>query len=249
MANLTSMSGAFYGEDLAHAHHCGFTTVAVQAADRLMEELGKAKNTNGVIVELGCGSGVTAARLLAAKYQVVGIDVSPAMVEAAQVNAPRGEFHVASWADFEIPPCDAVIAINEVLNYVVDKSTTTKTLERLFGRVFKALWPGGVFLFDMAGPGRVPDGGPLTTTQVGDDWATITTTTEDKRGTLKREIATMRKAEEGIRVSEETHVQRLVSSAKVQEMLRKAGFRVRVAQAYEGERAFPGHSVFIARRP
>ena len=242
------MTVAFYGEDLAYTHFAGFSTIAEQAADRLFDELGKAKNTNGVIVELGCGPGITAAKLLLAKYEVIGVDISPQMLELAHENAPRATFSLGSWADFEIPPCDAVIAIGEVLNYL-DEGTTLKTVERTFGRVFKALWPGGVFMFDMAGPGRLPDHDEHTSTYVGDDWATIVTAVEDKKGILTRTISTMRKVEGGIRVSEERHRQRLIPSAKVQEMLRKAGFRVRVAQGYTGDRAFPGHSVFIARRP
>jgi SAM-dependent methyltransferase len=242
------MTVAFYGEDLAYTHFAGFGTIADQAADRLLDELGKAKNTNGVIVELGCGPGITAAKLIAAKYDVIGVDISQEMLDLAHVNAPRGQFTLGSWADFEIPPCDAVIAINEVLNYM-DPGTTLKTIERTFGRVFKALWPGGIFMFDMAGPGRLPDHAEHTSTYVGDDWATIVTAVEDKKGVLTRDITTMRKVEGGIRISEEQHKQRLISSTKVQEMLRKAGFRVRLAQGYDGDRAFPGHSVFIARRP
>lgn len=243
------MTVAFYREDLAYTHARGYTHLAVQAADRLIDELGKAKNTNGVIVELGCGPGATAARLLTAKYHVVGIDISPDMLALAREHAPRGEFIEASWTDWEIPPCDAVLAVNEVLNYAPDSSVTLKSLERVFARVFKALWPGGVFLFDIAGPGRVEGGGPQTTTVVGDDWATIVTATEDKKGILNRHITNLRKVDGAIRVTEEDHRQRLIPSAKVQELLRKAGFRVRVSQGYDGERAAPGHSVFIARRP
>ncbi len=243
------MTVAFYGEDLAYTHSAGFGAMAGAAADRLLEELGKAKNTNGMIVDLGCGPGLSAAKLIAAKYDVIAVDVSPAMLELARHNAPRATFVQASWADYEIPPCDAVIAIGEVFNYVTDAGMNQRTIEKVFARVFKALWPGGVFMFDMAGPGRVLDGGPQTSTIVGDDWAAIVTATEDKRGILTRQITTMRKTDAGIRVSEEEHRQRLLTSAKVQELLRKVGFRVRVAQGYGGERAFAGHSVFIARRP
>lgn len=242
------MTVAFYGEDLAYTHASGFADMGEAAAERMLEELGKSKNQTGLIVELGCGPGVTAAHLLANKYEVMGIDTSPAMIELARATAPRGEFIHASWVDFEIPPCDGVIAANEVLNYVSD-GVTLKTLERLFGRVFKALWPGGIFLFDLAGPGRVPDGGPVTNTLVGDDWATIVTASEDRRGLLTRHITNLRKVDGAIRVTEEEHLQRLIAPAKAQEMLRKIGFRVRTAQGYRGERAAVAHTVFIARRP
>ncbi len=243
------MTVAIYGEDLAHTHQAGYVDMAAMAADRLIDELARSKAEGGVIVELGCGPGTTAARLLAAKHHVIAIDQSAAMLKLARAAAPRAEFIHGSWTDVEIPPCDAVIAVNEVLNYVIEKGTTLRAIERLFARVYKALWPGGIFLFDVAGPGRVPGGGPVTTTAVGDDWATIVTSTEDKRGMLTRQISSMRKVGSGVRVTEEEHVQRLIPAAKVLEMLRKAGFKARALQGYDGHRAFPGHSVFVARRP
>lgn len=223
--------------------------MAAQAADRLLGELGR-DDAKRLVVELGCGPGVTAARLLAAGYDVVGFDQSPEMVALARERAPRGTFQEGSWTSAEIPPCDAVVAVGEVLNYTFDKAATLKGLERLFARVFKALWPGGVFLFDMAGPGRVPGGGPATFTAIGDDWAVLSVSTEDAgKRTMTRTITTLRKAGSGIRTTEEVHKLRLVPSAKVLELLRKAGFRVRPLQGYAGERHAPGLSVFLARRP
>lgn len=238
-----------YGEDLAFVHDAGFTQLAEQAAERLLEELGR-DDAKGTVVELGCGSGVTAARLGSAGLDVIAYDQSPEMIAIAKTRAPRATFHEGSWVSAEIPPCDAVIAVGEVLNYQFDSGVNAKALERLFAKVFKALWPGGIFLFDMATPGRVPGGGPVSSARVGDDWAVLAVATEDaKKGTLTRTCTTLRKVGSGIRTSEEVHKLRLVPGAKVQEMLRKAGFKVRPLQGYAGERHAPGLSVFLARRP
>ncbi len=241
---------SLYGDDLAYVHAAGYGDPAVTAAKRLIDELGRPPDTGGLVVEIGCGPGMSAELLVAAGFDVVGSDASPQMVALATARVPRATFTEASWASVEIPPCDAVLAANEVLNYTSESGTTVKALERLFGRVFKALWPGGIFLFDMAGPGRVAGKGPETHTQVGDDWAVVATTTEDaKKATLTRSITTMRKVGAGIRTSEETHPQRLIPASTVLEMLRKSGFKARSLQGYTGERASPGHSVFVARRP
>jgi len=237
---------SIFGEDLAFAHAAGWSHVGIAAADRLFDELGRSKNTSGLVVELGSGPGLSAARLLSERLDVIGIDISPHMVRLAQANAPRGTFHQASWVDFEIPPCDAVLAANEVLNYVSD-GMTLRHVERLFSRVHRALWPGGLFVFDMAGPGRVA--GTETTTTVGDDWAVIGQTSEDRRGMLTREITTLRKVDGRLRTATESHRQRLIPATKVLAMLRKAGFRARNFHGYDGERVAPGHAVFIARRP
>lgn len=242
------MGVTHYGEDLTYVHAAGFTRLAELAAERLLEEIHTGDSARGLVVELGCGPGVTAARLNAAGYDVTGVDTSPAMLALARTAAPRATFVEDSFLTYEIPPCDAVIAVGEVFNYLSDKGNTPKALERVFARVFKALWPGGVFLFDMAGPGRVP-GGKTTTVTTGEDWGLIAETQEDSRGILTRTITTLRKGPKGIVESEEVHRQRLVPAAKVLEMLRKAGFKARSLQGYDGKRFAPGHSVFLARRP
>ena len=82
---------SFYGEDLAYVHDAGFTSLAALAADRLIEELHRLSK-GGLVVELGAGSGVAAARLGAAGFDVLGIDASPAMIQLARENAPRATF-------------------------------------------------------------------------------------------------------------------------------------------------------------
>ena len=239
-----------YGDDLAYVHDAGFTSLASLAADRLLQEVHRDDSERGLVVELGCGPGVTAARLLAAGLDVVAIDASPSMLAIARKRAPRATFVEASFVSAEIPPCDAVIAVNEVFNYLSDKANTPKALERVFARVFKALWPGGVFLFDMAGPGRIAGNGSAHSESVGGDWGVLVDAVEDsKKAILTRTITTLRKTPKGIAQSEEVHRQRLVPAAQVLEMLRKVGFKARSLQGYDGNRAAPGHSVFLARRP
>ena len=132
-------------------------------------------------------------------------------------------------------------------------SHATFIIERVYdaapARVFKALWPGGIFLFDMAGPGRIPGNGIGHFVEVGEDWGVLVDAVEDKRGILTRTITTLRKTPKGIAQTDEVHRQRLVPAAKVLEMLRKVGFKARSLQGYDGNRFAPGHSVFIARRP
>lgn len=238
-----------YGADLAYTHNAGFTRLAELAADRLLEEVHHEGPERGLIVELGCGPGATAAKLLAAGFDVLGIDLSPDMLAIARKRAPRGTFVEGSFLTAEIPPCDAVLAAGEVFNYMFDKANTNKALERVFARVFKALWPGGVLLFDMLGPERLT-GGPFHHEAVGDDWGVLVDGAEDaKKSTITRTITTLRKTGKGVVQSVEVHKQRLVAPSAVLEMLRKAGFKARSLQGYDGERFAPGHSVFLARRP
>jgi SAM-dependent methyltransferase len=238
-----------YGPDLAHAHDRGFAELAEIAAERILALLRDRGLGPGLVVELGCGSGRTARRLVEAGYDVVGFDSSAAMVALARRTAPAAHFETASFVDADLPACEAVIAVGEVLNYLFDPTADgEKALARLFRRVRAALRPGGLFVFDLAGPGRVPGPGPARAWREGGDWTVLTETEDDPRErTLTRRIATFRRTGDLYRRSDEVHRQRLYGSGQVLELLRGAGFRARVLKGYAGEPFAPGHRVYVAR--
>lgn len=237
-----------FGEDLAAINASGRSLLAVDAAARLVDELGRARCENTVVVTLGCGVGLSSARLLSEHFAVTGIDGSSEMLDMAQRLAPRATFIKESWVTAEIPACNAVLASDEVINDAPD-GVTLRHVERLFARVFRSLSPGGLFLFDAAGPGRFPIGETHVDIEMGDTWGVIVESSEDRRGTLTRSTTTLRKVDGRLRVSEEAGRQRLLPQAKVLTMLRKAGFRARAFHGYNGDRVAPGHSVYAARRP
>ena len=104
-----------------------------------------------------------------------------------------------------------MIAIGEVLGYVGSAKGTKAELRDLFGRVRSSLRPGGLFVFDLATPGRVP-AGEDSAFRVGEDWAILYTAQEDSKGRkLQRRITTFRTISGGAtyRRSEEVHRLRL----------------------------------------
>jgi SAM-dependent methyltransferase len=108
--------------------------------------------------------------LIDAGYGVFGIDISKAIIEIAHRRTPEVEFQVGSLFEVEIPRCRAVTAISEVLNYLFDPENEERGLGRVFRRVHEALVPGGVFVFDVLGPGQVPAGTRAKGFGVGEDW-------------------------------------------------------------------------------
>jgi SAM-dependent methyltransferase len=239
-----------YGEDLAHIHDAGFSDLAATAAKRVVELLADSGIASGLVVDLGCGSGVTARRLTASGYDVLGIDSSEAMIELARLNAPAARFRVGSIVTEPLPDCRAVTAIGEVLNYLPETVDRAHGVPGLLGRIHRALRPGGLLVLDVAGPGRVPGGGPVRVWTASADWAVLVETREDDAPrVLSRHITTFRRSGTLYRRGEEQHRQRLYRSSEVLGLLRAEGFRARALRGYGRTPFAPGHSVFVARKP
>jgi 2-polyprenyl-3-methyl-5-hydroxy-6-metoxy-1,4-benzoquinol methylase len=109
---------AWYNADLAYIHDVGFRDYALKSAPGILEILKARQIPPGLIVDLGCGSGLLTELLERVGYRVLGIDISPAMIAIATARVPTAEFQVESLFTVEIPPCAAVVSIGECLNYI-----------------------------------------------------------------------------------------------------------------------------------
>ncbi|MDP8952627.1 MAG: class I SAM-dependent methyltransferase [Actinomycetota bacterium] len=239
-----------YREDLAYVHDAGFLSFAENAAPMLVEALRSGGLERGLVIDLCCGSGPLSRRLSDTGYDVLGVDISGAMVEMARKRVPGGRFVEGSILSLELQPCVAVAAVGECLNYLFDEGNTEEGLEDLLRRIHEALIPGGVLLFDAAGPGRAPGPGPSRIHAEGEDWAVLATAEEDgERGVLTRRITTFRKVGELYRRGEEVHHLRLIRREAIATQLRNLGFNVRILDSYGEMRFPPGLTGFLARKP
>ncbi len=240
----------WYGEDLAYIHDVGHAEFALESAPGILEILAQSGIRDGLVVDLGCGSGLWARELIDAGYSVLGIDISEAMVEIARRRVPEAEFRVGSLFEAEIPPCVAVTAVSEVLNYLFDPENERQGLARLFRRLYDALAPGGVFVFDVLGPGQVAPGATVRGFRVGEDWTVLSEREEDaERGTMTRRIVSFRKVGEHYRRDDEVHRVRLYDPSELSAELRRVGFRVRTMRAYGRYPLAEGLAAFLARKP
>src|SRR5581483_7507797 len=121
-----------YTADLAYIHDAGYGGFARRAAPAILRLFKRKKITKGLVIDLGCGSGIWARQLVDAGYEVLGIDQSPDMVALARTLVPEGRFVSASHFDAELPPCVAVTSMGECLSYQFDKHHSAKTLRKLF---------------------------------------------------------------------------------------------------------------------
>ncbi len=238
-----------YDVDLAFIHDVGFGEFAAAAARFLLEYLPSHGIHTGQIVELGCGSGIQAAALTKAGYDVLGYDISPAMVAMCQARVPGGEFRCASFLDAKLPNCQVLTAVGEIFNYLFDERNSLSGLTRLFRRAYGAIDPGGIFLFDVALVGRIP-GDQRRTYAEQDGWACLYEGQEDrKRKTLTRLITTFRREGDAYRRDQEVHRLRTYERDELLLPLRQTGFRVRTLRGYDNLAFPPGYLAFLCTRP
>jgi len=238
-----------YERDLAYIHHAGFTGFVTKAAPGLLGLLRQNGVRGGLVIDVGCGSGVWARELTGNGYDVLGIDLSAAMIRLARQRAPDAKFQVGSLFSANLPHCDAVTAIGECVNYAFDPRSGKRALGRFFHRVYDSLRPGGVFVFDVVEPGVVADGTPQRRFSEGPDWAILLEVREDRgRKVLTRRIVSFRKLGKLYRRSEETHRLHLYHRSELLSELTRAGFQARLLNGYGRFRFSSAHAAFLARK-
>jgi SAM-dependent methyltransferase len=225
-----------YREDLAYIHHAGFSDFARSSASGVIAILAKHGIRRGLLLDVGCGSGVLARELTRAGFEILGFDASPAMIELARTTAPEARFEVASFETAELPPCDAIVAMGEVLSY--------GDIRTFLPRAAKALRKNGVLLFDV--PER--DAYPVYDEQRigGDDWSVIAIK-ESNGAKVTRRVLTFRNDGGETRRDEEVHQLALYDRAELLALLR-SDFRVHVRRSYGTRRLPKGHTVYVCVR-
>jgi SAM-dependent methyltransferase len=236
-----------YQEDLAYIHDVGHGDFARDAAPHLLKMLAAAGIRDGLIVDLGCGSGIWAKELVDRGYAVHGVDFSPAMIAIARPRVPQATFEAASFLDVKLPPCRAITALGEVLGYALDDRNSVSALTKFFRRCHAALEPGGLLIFDLADLDR--HRGVTQGHRAGEDWAVLVDFQRDeRRHTITRKIVLFRQVGMHYRRSEETHTLQLFEPKQIADILRKAGFKVRIVRGYGGYRFWNGAAGFVARK-
>ncbi len=239
-----------YDEALARVHDEGFTQLARGAAVCLSSTLHDAGFACGTVAEFGCGSGVTLRSLCDRGFDPFGVDISPPMIARARASIPAGTFRVASFLDVELPRCVAVAAIGEVFNYAFDARNDDAQRAALFVRVFAALEPGGVFVFDVATPERATSYSQPRFWVEGDGWVVAVEISADVEArTLQRDISTFIADAGTYTRHREVHRLGLLDHDTVARELADAGFSVRTVERYGDVPTLPGSAAFIATKP
>lgn len=123
-----------------------FRAMAAQGADLA----GEARMIDAMIprgsriLDAGCGPGRVGGELLSRGHSVVGVDVDPLLIEAAQGDHPDGTWLVGDLAELDLPawgvsePVDIAVMAGNVLTFVAP-DTEVEVLRR----IGQALTPDG----------------------------------------------------------------------------------------------------------
>ncbi|WP_441963366.1 class I SAM-dependent methyltransferase [Mycolicibacterium houstonense] len=91
---------------------------------------------NARILDAGCGPGRVGGYLAEAGHQVVGVDVDPALIEAARHDHPGPRWLVGDLAELDLPargiaePFDVIVSAGNVMTFLAP-STRGQVLSRL----------------------------------------------------------------------------------------------------------------------
>lgn len=108
--------------------------------------LKKNKITDGLILELGCGTGKLMSLLGKAGFDMIGVDNSVDMLQIAkEKTSPEFLYLLQDMREFELyGTVKAIVSVCDSINYITEK----EELCEIFRLVNNYLDPGGLFIFD-----------------------------------------------------------------------------------------------------
>ena len=238
----------YYGQDLALVHHLGFGFHADACAPGILALLEPIRERRGLVLEVGCGSGLLTRHLVDAGHRVIATDASPAMVELAKEYAAGAEdVRVLVLPDDPLPEADAVVSVGHVVNYVGERDA----VEQAIVAIARAVRPGGVFAIGVCDLewATLRQGAPGAG-RIGDDWAVVVEFSIPAPDRFVRDIATFLRNDDGTwRRSDERHDNVLLDTTTVPALLAPHGVDVTIGTSFGTETLPAGLRTVIGRRP
>lgn len=238
----------YYRTDLARVHHLGFGFHADACAPGILALLEPVRDRQGLVLELGCGSGLLTRHLIDAGHRVVATDASPAMVELAREHAAGAEdVRVLVLPDNPLPAADAIVSVGHVVSYLDDRAA----VERALVGIAVAVRPGGLLAIDICdlewGTLRQD---ALNYSRVEDDWAIITVFSQPAPGLFVRDITTfLRDGDGSWRRDDEHHENVLLDTTLIPGLLAGHGVDATVQSSFGSETLPAGLRVVLGCRP
>ena len=206
-------------------------------ADYLNTQLKKYGVEEGLVLELGCGTGIMTEMLAQAGYDMIGVDNSGEMLaEAMEKRIESGHdilYLLQDMQEFELyGTVRAVVSVCDSMNYLTEE----EDLAQVFKLVNNYLDPGGIFIFDMNTVYKYETLlGDRTIAENREDGSFIWENCYDpESGVNEYALALFLKREDGLyEKHEEFHYQRAYSLDKIKELIIESGMElIAVYDAY-----------------
>ena len=194
---------------------------------------------DGLVLDLGCGTGNMTQILSEAGYDMIGVDGSAEMLSqaAAKKAADSSILYLCQqMQEFELyGTVRAVVSVCDCLNYILDE----EELLQVFRLVNNYLDPGGIFIFDINTPYKYAElMGDAVIAENREDSSFIWENDYDPdTGINEYALTLFLRRDDGLyEKEEELHTQRAWSEQTVRSLLEKAGMKVlAVTDAYTDE--------------
>lgn len=200
----------------------------------------KLKRPVKTVLDLACGTGSLTYELACRGYAVTGVDLSSEMLSLAEEKCRglkhRPRFFCQAMENLRLPEkVDACVCCLDSVNYVLKP----EKLQKAFRRVFDALEPGGLFLFDADTPEKLSAmDGQVFLDETEDVFCVWRGEYSEKRRVCSFWMDIFEQSGPDWRRYGELHREYAYTMEELEEYLRRAGF-VRIKQYGELKRRAP----------
>ncbi|MGI6031021.1 MAG: class I SAM-dependent DNA methyltransferase [Eubacteriales bacterium] len=183
-----------------------------------------------LVLELGCGSGNVTLPMAQRGYDMIGLDLSPEMLQLAREKAAAASREdilllCQDMTDFELyGTVEAVICALDGINYLTDK----RDLLRCFRLTSLYLEQGGLFVFDVNTPYKFEKvlADNVFLYDLEDVYCIWQNHYEKRSGLCRFDLTLFGREGEAYRRYEESQVERSYETQELKTLLQKAGFRL-----------------------
>lgn len=215
-AGLSGYYDRFCAE-VDYAEQCAF-------AERAFQCFGESGGRD--YLDLACGTGQHLFHMQGYGFTLNGLDNSPAMLEQAAIRCPSAKLILCDLAAFEqLATFDMITCFLYSIHY----SHPTAALEETLRRAFRALKPGGLFLFNGVDCGGIRNDNGVVT-RVADGEGALSFQSGWHYGgegdVLDLSLCITREAPAGRTVWRDHHTMTAVTLPRLRALLEQAGFEV-----------------------
>ena len=239
-------SEPYYRDALAYVHDQGFAGHADACAPAILAQLQPVRQRNGLVLEIGCGSGHLTRHLVAAGHRVIATDASPAMVALTRERVQGvDDVAVLTLPDDPVPSTDAIVSVGHVLSYLPSANAINQAIVQLAD----ALRAGGVLAFDIVDLSWNDERGASSSGgRMGDDWAIVAEYSAPAPDRFVRQMAAFTRNDDGTWTrDDERHENVLVDTSRIPRLLAEHDVEADVSPSF-GAHELPHGLVAITGR-